>query len=133
MGTGPANIPEISPWSKPWKRWFMTEVRASLTAWATGEANWTQASMLPSIHPARVKASVWPGAGSKEQTVSSQRLASLMTRATRSLSSAVTAVSDWSALVRPRAMFLASTRLMGPRSAWACMSAGVFSPPAVKA
>ena len=117
MGTGPANMPEISPSGNPPSRSLSTEVRALLTACATGDANWIQESMLPSIQPERVRASAWPGAGSKAQTESNQRLASLMILATRSPSSAVTVVSDWSAAARPKAMDFARLTLMGP--SWA--------------
>ena len=134
IGTGPANMPAISPSpNAPPRRSEITEAKASFIDSATGAANFAHWSMVPSTQPARVSTSGSPGAGLNSQAVSSHRFASLMARRAISPYSALTLVSDPSPLACCNANDFANLTLIGPSSVMCWMSPKVLSPPAVNA
>ena len=134
IGTGPANMPAISPSpNAPPRRSEITEAKASFIDSATGAANFAHWSMVPSTQPARVSTSGSPGAGLNSQAVSSHRFASLIARRADSPSTADTLDAEPEVLACCKAIDLASLTLIGPSSTVRCISPIVLSPPALNA
>ena len=133
IGTGPANMPAISPLNELPRRSEITEASASFIDCATGPANFAHDSSVSSTQPARVSICVSPDVGSNVQAVSSHRLASLSARRAMSADCALTVPCEPSAFAFCNAMDLASFTLIGPDSTVCFMSPNVFSPPAVNA
>ena len=75
IGTTPANIPFTSASSTSWNRSSITELSALFTEFATGLANFTHASKVPSTQSARDSTAGVPGAGLNLQVISSHKFA----------------------------------------------------------
>ncbi len=130
IGTGPANMPVISPCMASPRRSEITDVSASFMDRATGAAKLAHESMVPSTQLSRVNASASPAGGLNSQAVSSHKFTSLMMRRICAPSVADTLVSLPDALACCNASDLASAILMGPWSTAFCMPVNELRPPA---
>ncbi len=134
IGTGPANIPEISPASNmPPSRSEITDDSESAMEAATGAAKAAHAPIVSSTQSALVSTRASPAGGFMAQAVSSHRLASLSARRASCPSSALTVACASPPLTLVSATDLASLTLIGPSSMVRCMSPMVLSPPAESA